>query len=139
MNGMKSPKAVIDDWVDAYNARDPHALIELYHDDAVNHQVAFGEPLQGREALLESFIAFFDAFPDNYTHPVNVLEDGEWAVVEWKGGGTFTGELGGNAPTGKSFTLQGCGFFHVLNGKIKFQRGYIDKHTWFTQLQLPVA
>jgi hypothetical protein len=26
-------------------------------------------------------------------------------------------------PTGKSFTLQGCGFFHVVEGKIHFQRG----------------
>lgn len=136
---MKSPKAVVQDWGAAYNARDPHALIELYHENAVNHQVAFGAPLQGREALLESFVTFFHAFPDNYTHIVNLLEDGEWAVVEWKGGGTFLGELGGNAPNGRSFTLQGCGFFHVVEGKIRFQRGYVDKHTWFTQLQLPVA
>ncbi len=46
---MKTPKQVIQDWVSAYNARDPHALIELYHDDAENHQVAFGDPLNGRE------------------------------------------------------------------------------------------
>ena len=60
---MKSPKEVIQDWVAAYNACAPHALIELDHDDAENHQVAFGAPLHGREALLESFIAFFTAFP----------------------------------------------------------------------------
>lgn len=135
---MKSPKEVVQDWVAAYNACDPHTLIELYHDDAENHQVAFGAPLHGREALLESFIAFFTAFPDNYTHPLNIFEDGEWAVVEWKGGGTFLGQLGDNAPNGKSFTLQGCGFFHVINGKIKFQRGYIDKYTWLSQLEIPV-
>jgi ketosteroid isomerase-like protein len=33
MNNMKSPKAVAQDWLAAYNARDAHALIELYHDD----------------------------------------------------------------------------------------------------------
>ncbi|MBD1840070.1 ester cyclase [Coleofasciculus sp. FACHB-125] len=136
---MKSPKEVLHDWVAAYNARDPYALIELYHDDAINHQVAFGAPLQGREVLLESFIAFFNAFPDNYTHPENIFEDGEWAIVEWSGGGTFLGELGGNPPTGKSFTLRGCGFFQVIDGKIRFQRGYIDKYTWFTQIGLPVS
>jgi steroid delta-isomerase-like uncharacterized protein len=136
--GMKSPKAVVHEWVDAYNARDPHALIALYHEDAENHQVAFGAPLQGREALLQSFAAFFDAFPDNYTHPLNILEDGEWATIEWSGGGTFLGHLGGHAPNGKSFTLQGCGFFHVVEGKIKFQRGYIDRQTWFSQLEIPL-
>ncbi|MBD2576114.1 ester cyclase [Oscillatoria sp. FACHB-1406] len=136
---MKSPKAVIKDWLAAYNARDADALIELYHDDAVNQQVAFGAPICGRDALLESFVAFFRAFPDNSTHPIHILEDGEWAVVEWQGSGTFLGELGGNVPNGKSFTLQGCGFFHIVEGKIKFQRGYIDKHTWFAQLELPVV
>ncbi|MBD2039480.1 ester cyclase [Microcoleus sp. FACHB-672] len=136
---MKSPKEVLHDWVAAYNARDPYKLIDLYHDDAINHQVAFGDPLQGREALLESFIAFFNAFPDNYTHPENIFEDGEWAIIEWSGGGTFLGELGGNAPTGKRFTLRGCGFFQILEGKICFQRGYIDKYTWFTQIGLPVS
>lgn len=88
---------------------------------------------------MESFVSFFTVFPDNYTHPVNIFEDGEWAIVEWKGGGTFLGQLGDNASNGRSFTLQGCGFFYVINGKIKLQRGYVDKHTWLTQLEIPVA
>ncbi|WP_051035369.1 ester cyclase [Crinalium epipsammum] len=90
-------------------------------------------------SLLESFIAFFKAFPDNYTNPENLFEEGEWAMIEWSGGGTFLGELGGYAPTGKSFTLQGCGFFHIVDSKIRFQRGYIDKYTWFTQIGLPIS
>lgn len=136
---MKSPKEVLRDWAAAYNARDPYALIALYHDDAENLQVAFGEvPLRGREALLESFVSFFRAFPDNYTNVENLFEDGEWAIVEWSGGGTFTGDLGGTPPTGKSFKLRGCGFFHVVAGRIKFQRGYFDRHTWFSQIGLPV-
>ena len=57
MTETKSPKAVAQAWLDAYKTRDPHALIQLYHDDAENHQVAFGAPLHGREALLESFVA----------------------------------------------------------------------------------
>lgn len=136
---MKSPRQVAQAWLDAYNARDPHALIALYHHDAENHQVAFGAPVRGREALLESFAAFFRAFPDSYTHSLNVFEDGDWAIIEWIGGGTFTGELGGTPPTGKSFTLNGCGFLHVVDGKIKFQRGYIDKHTWFSQIGVPIS
>jgi hypothetical protein len=34
----------------------------------------FGDA-RGREALLESFVAFFRAFPDNYTHVENLLEN----------------------------------------------------------------
>ncbi|XGV94616.1 MAG: ester cyclase [Leptolyngbya sp. BL-A-14] len=136
---MKTPEQVLQSWLAAYNNRDAYALIELYHDDAINHQVALGEPLKGREALLKSFVAFFNAFPDNYTHAENLFVDGEWAMVEWNGGGTFLGELDGNQPTGRRYTLRGCGFFHVADGKIRFQRGYIDKHTWFSQIGLPLS
>ena len=48
---MKTPKQVLQDWVSAYNACDPHALIELYHEDAENHQVAFGDPALSRWLL----------------------------------------------------------------------------------------
>lgn len=135
----KSPRKVLLAWENAYNKRDAFALIELYADDAENLQVAFGDtPLRGKEALLESFISFFRAFPDNYTNIENLFVDGEWAIVEWNGGGTFTGELGEAQPTGKSFKLRGCGFFHIVEDKIRFQRGYFDRHTWFSQIGLPM-
>jgi hypothetical protein len=41
----------------------------------------------------------------------NLFEDGEWAILEWR------------EPQG----LGGCGFFHIIDGKIVFQRGYWDK------------
>jgi len=135
----KSPRDVLLSWENAYNQRDPFALIELYADDAENLQVAFGDtPLRGHDALLESFTSFFRAFPDNYTNIENLFVDGEWAIVEWNGGGTFSGALGGAQPTGKSFKLRGCGFFHVVEGKIRFQRGYFDRYTWFSQVGLPI-
>ncbi|MBC8135082.1 MAG: nuclear transport factor 2 family protein, partial [Fibrella sp.] len=106
-----TPDEVTTAWLDAYNARDPHALIALYHDDAEVFQVAAGPPLRGREALLENFAAFFAAFPDNYTNPVNVIHTDAWSIVEWQGGGTFLGKLGEWEPTGRHFEIRGCGFF----------------------------
>ena len=41
----------------------------------------------------------------------NLFADGEWAILEWRD------------PKG----LRGCGFFHVVDGRIAFQRGYCDK------------
>ena len=76
---FEGEKRRLEDWVSAYNARDPHAPSEFDRDDAENHQVAFGDPLNGREALLEIFVTFFQAFRDNYTRPENLFEDGEWA------------------------------------------------------------
>ena len=60
------------------------------------------------------------------------------AVLEWTGGGTWRGEFAGSPANGRSFSLQGCGFFRVIGGKIKFQRGYWDKATWFGQLGIPL-
>jgi hypothetical protein len=68
---------------------------------------------------------------------VNLFEDGEWAVLEWNGGGTWRGEFAGLPANGRSFTLQGFGSFPVISGTIKFQRGYWDKATWFSQLAIP--
>ena len=52
----------------------------------------------------------------------NIFEDGQWAILEWKD------------PLG----LRGCGFFHVVNGKILFQRGYWDKLSFLKQHNLPI-
>jgi len=136
---MPSPREIVLAWVEAFNRRDAHAAAALYHEDAVNHQVAAGEPAIGRPAILDGLVEFFGAFPDNYTHPENLFVDGEWAVLEWSGGGTWRGRFAGLAPNGRSFTLRGCGFFRVVGGKIKFQRGYWDRATWFGQLGIPLG
>lgn len=52
----------------------------------------------------------------------NIFEDGEWGMLEWK------------YPLG----LRGCGFFQIVDGKIKFQRGYWDKLSFLRQHGLPL-
>jgi steroid delta-isomerase-like uncharacterized protein len=131
---MRSPREVLTQWVAAFNARDAEAAAALYHEDAVNLQVAVGVPVVGRDAIRADFAAFFRAFPDTYTRPVNLFEDGDWAIVEWEGGATWRAEFAGKPPNGRTFTLRGCGFFRIVDGRIKFQRGYWDKATWFGQL-----
>lgn len=131
-----SPKKVVLDWIAAYNARNALVLADLYHEDAESFQVSMGRPVKGRAALLEGFIAFFEAFPDSYTHAERIYQDGDWVVVEWRGGGTFVGDLGPHRPTRRAYEVRGCGFFHVQSGKIQHQRGYFDKHTWLSQIGL---
>ncbi|HEY9649633.1 MAG TPA: ester cyclase [Coleofasciculaceae cyanobacterium] len=135
---MKTPKEVLQAWVDALNTQDAYAAAALYHEDATNIQVAVDSPVYGKQAILENFLQFFHAFPDNYTHIENLFEDGEWAIIEWVGGGTFLGEFAGIPPSGKKCTMRGCGFFHIIEEKIRFQRGYWDKATWFGQLGIPI-
>ena len=112
------------------NTHEAEALVELYDEHAINLQVAIGKPLVGRQAILEDFRTFFSNIPDSFTKVENLFEDGEWAILEWSGGGTFK-------PTGKTFNLCGCGFFRVKEGKIVFQRGYWDKLSFLRLHNLP--
>jgi limonene-1,2-epoxide hydrolase len=103
------PKEVLSEWINAFNKSDSKALANLYHADEINHQVA-NEPVEGKEAIKKMFEDEF-AQAEMVCRPENIFEDGEWAIMEWKD------------PKG----LRGCGFFHVVDGKIKLQRGYWDK------------
>ena len=103
------PKEVLQEWIIAFNKADSEALANFYHEDAINHQVA-NEPVEGRDAIKKMFEAEF-ARTEMVCRPETVFEDGEWGIMEWKD------------PKG----LRGCGFFHIVDGKIKLQRGYWDK------------
>jgi hypothetical protein len=114
------PKQVVEKWVDAFNAVDVDALANLYDESAINHQV-MNEPLVGRTAIKKMFTDEF-ARADMVCIIENIFEDGEWAILEWRD------------PLG----LIGCGFFHIVNDKIKFQRGYWDQLTFLRQQGLPI-
>ena len=76
--------------------------------------------MRGREAIRAMFAAGFAA-AEMTCIVENLLEDGEWAMLEWRD------------PLG----LRGCGFFQVVDGRIVFQRGYWDKLTFLRQQGLP--
>ncbi len=115
-----TPKHVLTAWVDAFNHADANALADLYHPEAINHQVAEA-PVEGRDAIRAMFEREFAQA--NMTCLVeNMFEDGEWAIMEWKD------------PQG----LRGCGFFRVLQGQIVFQRGYWDKLSFLRLHDLPI-
>jgi len=115
-----SPKEIIKSWVELFNKADAEGIVELYHEDAVNHQVA-NKPVYGKNKIKKMFEDEF-ANADMNCIIENIFEDGEWAILEWKD------------PLG----LRGCGFFHIINGKIKFQRGYWDKLSFLRLHNLPL-
>ncbi len=114
------PKRLVQTWVEAFNRADISALVAMYAEDAINHQVA-ESPVQGRENIRQMFATEF-AKATMHCIIENLFEDGEWAILEWRD------------PLG----LRGCGFFHVIGGKIAFQRGYWDKLSFLRQHGLPL-
>jgi steroid delta-isomerase-like uncharacterized protein len=124
-----TPKAVVQAFHLAFVSRNVDALMALYADDAVNHQVA-DEPFRGKDAIRRSFEEFFRAFPGETTEVLNLFEDGEWGIWEWRGGHQSAAS---DAPV-----VHGCGFFQIRDGKIAFQRGYWDKLTFLRAHGLPL-
>ncbi len=115
-----TPKQLVEKWVVAFNEASADELAALYHEDAVNHQIT-QEPVEGKQAIKNMFVQEFASA--NMTCIVEqIFEDGEWAILEWKD------------PLG----LRGCGFFHVVDNKIKFQRGYWDKLSFLRMHSLPL-
>ena len=114
-----SPKILVISWVSYFNEGNADKLAELYHEDAMNHQVA-NEPVIGNDNIHKMFLEEFSN-ADMRCIIENIFEDGEWAILEWKD------------PLG----LRGCGFFHITDGKIKLQRGYWDKLSFLRQHKLP--
>ena len=47
---MLRPKEVVCKWVDAFNNHDVEEITSLYHEDAINHQVA-NDPVVGMEEV----------------------------------------------------------------------------------------
>ena len=119
MVAMK-PKKIIESWVEAFNDADADAIADFYAEHAINHQVAEA-PVKGRAAIRDMFAREF-AQAEMTCLVENIFEAGEWAILEWKD------------PLG----LRGCGFFHVQNGKIVFQRGYWDKLSFLRMHNLPI-
>ena len=117
---MIKPKELVLKWVELFNAGDAESLAELYHAEAINHQVA-NEPIEGQYGIYQMFKGEFEQ-AEMTCIIEQILEDGEWAILEWKD------------PLG----LRGCGFFHVVDGKILLQRGYWDKLSFLRQHNLPI-
>lgn len=105
-----TPKQTIEKWVAAFNQGDATALENLYATDAINHQMP-NEPVYGRQAIGQMFRNEFAAAPEMHCIPVQIIEEGAWAVLEWQD------------PKG----FRGCGFFEVKENLIQTQRGYWDQ------------
>lgn len=118
--GIVTAKSVVERWVEVFNRADVDALAAMYAEDAVNHQVV-DEPCVGRPAIAAMFRRAFEQ-AEMVCIPENIFESGEWAILEWRD------------PKG----LRGCGFFHVVDGRIVFQRGYWDMLTFLRQHGLPL-
>lgn len=115
------PKALVKTWIERFNDADADGLAQLYAPDAVNDQVVFSQPLQGRDAIRAMFELEFSR-ATMVCIEERIYECGDTAILQW------------SDPLG----LRGCGFFQVRDGQIVHQRGYFDQLSFFRAQGLPV-
>jgi hypothetical protein len=115
-----TPRHIVETWIERFNAGDAAGLAELYHPDAINHQVT-QDPIKGRDAIRATFEREFST-AEMVCIPEVIHEAGNVAALEWRD------------PLG----LRGCGFFTVDGGLITFQRGYWDKLSFLKMHGLPI-
>lgn len=115
-----TPKEILLQWIDTFNEGNAEKLADFYDENATNHQVVT-EPVIGKAAIFNRFVEEF-SLTEMVCIPENIFEDGEWTIMEWKD------------PKG----FRGCGFFHIVNEKIVFQRGYMDKLSFLKMNGLPL-
>jgi steroid delta-isomerase-like uncharacterized protein len=135
---MAKARELSDRYTDAINAHDAQAIGALFSEDGV-----FEEPagrFEGRQAIVEYWVRFFEAFPDLSGRDDFKAESGDAAINEWSMSGTNSGPMEtpeGTIPaTGKRVTVRGCDVITARDGLIVSQRAYYDQLGFMGQLGL---
>jgi steroid delta-isomerase-like uncharacterized protein len=130
-------------WLEAVNRRDAAAVAALYAPNAVVHDPAYGEPLEGKDAVHRDLVSFFQAFPDLEFELGATLQDGNTVAGEGRFRGTHRGVLVTEQrdvpPTGRRVELGAASFWRLDGqGRILEDRRYFDLAGILSQLGVSV-
>jgi ketosteroid isomerase-like protein len=71
---------VVQDYITAFEAVDADQIAATFAEDAVEEEIAFGETLQGREAIRQDNATFFAAFTSPAITVTNAFASGDQAA-----------------------------------------------------------
>ena len=129
---QRSNTMVLQEFVEAWNARDPEAIAAQFTQDGVRHQFALPEArLAGRDAIAQGVGAVIHAVPDAVleVRSQTVGQDGS-VTVEWTFSGTLQNDFPGMPANGAAVTLPGISVYTLAeDGQIIEERVYWDMAT----------
>ena len=134
---MSFNRALLDHYVDRYNADDLDGVIDLYADDAT--QIMPDGRFDGREAIRERLAQELAAFSDVHHTVRSFVEEGDAFCDEWTFAGTHTAPLrlpdGSELPpTGRRIEIKGMELVLVRDGKVILNTLYYDNLAVAAQL-----
>ncbi len=122
-----STDEVVRRYFEAIARRDLEAAAAFWTPAGIERIVG-QEELVGPEGIQEYFGRLFAAFPDWRFEVIEMVSEGERAVVRWRAQATFAGpgEFQGFEPNGAPVQIEGCDFVTVRDGLLQHNDVYLD-------------
>jgi steroid delta-isomerase-like uncharacterized protein len=100
---------------------------DLFPDNYVAHQPAFGDPEPRGPKSVADFVQLFRAgFPDIHIEILDVFGSGDQVAWRLSWSGTHTGDYLGMPPTGRTIDVAVIGVNRIVEGKIVEAWGVVD-------------
>jgi steroid delta-isomerase-like uncharacterized protein len=130
----ESTENLVARWARAWSAQDTALFLSLFTANASYRDVALDKSFHGLDSIKSFFEGTFATFPDFKMEVGRTAVVADSAAGEWVMSGTFLGESFGQAPTGKSFRIEGCCFMRIVEGRIVEHRDYWNPATFDAQV-----
>ena len=136
---MSDAASIARNYLDAWNRRDWARYRDVLHPE-YTFTGGDGQTQKGQDAGLAIGQMFATAFPDGKIDVQKITTAGDsFAVAEFVGRGTHTGDLMGIAPTGRQISIPVCEVYELRDGKIHAERQYMDMLVMMQQLGVAPA
>lgn len=133
-----NPIEIAQRYFDAWNRRDPAAVLATMAGNGTYTDPGTGGPISG-QAFVGYMQGLFAAFPDiSFSIPNPILTAPDFVAAQWIMRGTNTGSMMGLPPTGKPIELHGADFIRVSGDRITSVEGYFDSRVIPEQVGLQV-
>lgn len=109
----------------AWDARNSDVLARDYTEDGTILSPIF-RTVQGKDAILDSFRATFEMFPDWQYIGQELIVEGDNVAQPFIVHATHTREFMGLPGSGRKFDIQGVRLFKMKDGLIAYERRYYD-------------
>lgn len=136
-NRRPAPR-VVKQWAAAWNAGSPERMAALFTEDGVYEDHAFQVVFRGRDGVAQWVSITTGAIDDTHVEVTGAFRSGDRIAVQWTFSGTDSaGGLGGQPPTGKSFSVPAASIFEMKGNKIRRVDDYYNLADLLRQLGLP--
>ena len=120
MGTQSSPQSVLERLITAQNLHDLEAFLDCFDPDYQSEQPIHPDrAFSGRQQVRKNWSALFSSTPDFRSELISAASEGDTGWAEWSWSGMRT--------DGTRFEMRGMTIFGVRNGRITWQRLYMEE------------